>query len=90
MFEVLKSRTKKRLVAAFANDEHTIVAVSEAIDKGIIDGILVGDEALIREVCRHENIDASKFRIVHEADEYKAASLAVKLINKPRGSGRRT
>ena len=85
MFEVLKTRTKKRLVAAFANDEHTIVAVSEAIDKGIVDGILVGDEALIHEVCRHEKIDASKFRIVNEADEYKAASLAVKLINNGEG-----
>lgn len=85
MFEVLKSRTKKRLVAAFANDEHTIVAVSEAIDKGIIDGVLVGDEAMIREVCSHEKIDASKFRIVHEPDEFKAATLAVKLINNGEG-----
>ena len=85
MFEVLKSRTKKRLVAAFANDEHTIVAVSEAIDKGIVDGVLVGDEATIREVCRHEKIDAAKFRIVHEPDEVKAATLSVKLINKGEG-----
>lgn len=85
MFEVLKSRTKKRLVAAYANDEHTIVAVSGAIDKGIIDGVLVGDEATIREVCRHENIDAAKFRIVHEPDEQKAAILAVKLINNGEG-----
>ena len=85
MFEVLKSRTKKRLVAAFANDEHTIVAVSEAIDKGIVDGVLFGDEATIREVCRHEKIDAAKFRIVHEPDEVKAATLSVKLINKGEG-----
>ena len=85
MFEVLKSRTKKRLVAAFANDEHTIVAVSEAIDKGIVDGVLVGDEATIREVCRREKIDAAKFRIVHEPDEVKAATLSVKLINKGEG-----
>ena len=85
MFEVLKSRTKKRIVAAYANDEHTIVAVSEAIDKGIVDGVLVGDEATIREVCRRENIDAAKFRIVHEPDEFKAATLAVKLINDGEG-----
>ena len=85
MFEVLKSRTKKRLVAAFANDEHTIVAVSEAIDKGIVDGVLVGNEATIREVCLLHNIDAAKFRIVNEPDEVKAATLAVKLINSGEG-----
>lgn len=85
MFEVLKSRTKKRIVAAYANDEHTIVAVSEAIDKGIVDGVLVGDEATILGVCRGENIDASKFRIVHEPDELKAATMAVKLINNGEG-----
>ena len=85
MFEVLKSRTKKKLVAAYANDEHTIVAVSNAVDKGIIEGVLVGDESVIREVCRHENIDPAKFRIVHEPSEAKAASLAVKLIRDGEG-----
>ena len=85
MFEVLKSRTKKRIVAAYANDIHTIVAVSEAIDKGIVDGVLVGDEATIREVCLRQNIDVAKFRIVHESDEFKAATLSVKLINNGEG-----
>ena len=51
MFDVLKSKTKKRLVAAYANDSHTIEAVSEAVDKGIVDGILVGDEETMRKVC---------------------------------------
>lgn len=85
IFEVLKSRTKKRIVAAYANDEHTIIAVSEAIDKGIVDGVLVGNESIIRDVCRGENIDASKFRIIHEPDELKAATMAVKLINNREG-----
>ena len=52
MLEVLKSRPKKRLVAAWAIDAHTIVAVSEAVGMGIIDAILVGDEAIIKSVDR--------------------------------------
>ena len=36
MFEVLRSRPKKRLAAAYANDDHTICAVSAAIDNGLI------------------------------------------------------
>jgi phosphotransacetylase len=81
MFEVLKNKDKKRLVAAFANDIHTIEAVSEAIDKGLIEGILVGDQDVIRQVCAESKIDPAKFRIIHEPNEGKAAAKAVALIN---------
>ena len=85
MFEVLKSKTKKRLVAAYANDSHTIEAVSEAVDKGIIDAILVGDEATMRKVCTELDLDAGKFKMVHEPNEAKAATVAVKLVNSGEG-----
>ncbi|MBK6347628.1 MAG: bifunctional enoyl-CoA hydratase/phosphate acetyltransferase [Bacteroidales bacterium] len=85
MFEVLKSKTKKRLVAAYANDAHTIEAVGEAVDKGIIDGILVGDEETMRKVCGQLGIDPGKFRLVHEPNEAKAAVAAVKLVNSGEG-----
>jgi len=86
MFEVLKSKEKKRLVAAFANDSHTIGAVSNAVDMGIVEATLVGDEEIIKRVCKEEGIDVNKFKIVQEADETKAASLAVKLINDGQGN----
>jgi phosphotransacetylase len=86
MFEVLKSKEKKRLVAAYAIDAHTIGAISGAIDLGIVDATLVGDETTIRKVCTEEGIDVNKFKIVQEADEIKAAALAVKLINDGEGN----
>ena len=86
MFEVLKSKEKKRLVAAYAIDSHTIGAVSNAIDLGIVEATLVGDEETIRKVCKEEGIDVNKFKIVQEADETKAAALAVKLINDGEGN----
>ncbi|MFH0864863.1 MAG: phosphate acyltransferase [Bacteroidota bacterium] len=85
MFVVLKSKTKKRLVAAYANDSHTIGAVSAAIDKGIVEATLVGDEATIKKVCTEHKIDVKKFKIVQEADEMKATVKAVELINKGEG-----
>lgn len=85
MFDVLKSKTKKRLVAAFANDAHTIGAVYQAVEKGLIDATLVGDEATIKKVCTEHKIDVSKFKIVQEADEWKATLKAVELINKGEG-----
>ena len=86
MFELLRSKDKKRLVAAYANDSHTIGAVSKAVDLGIVEATLVGDEATIAKVCAEEKIDIKKFKIVQEADENKAAQLAVKLINDGEGN----
>lgn len=81
VIEVVKSRPKRRLAVAFANDSHSIEAVSKAIDLDIVEAILVGDEITIKKVCQDENIDVNKFKIVQEADEVKAANRAVKLIN---------
>ena len=85
MFGELQSRPKKRLVAAYANDDHTICAVSSAIDHGLIEATLVGDEKTIAEVCAAENIDIKKFKIVQESDDVKAAAKACDIINAGEG-----
>lgn len=85
LLELVKTKGKKRLVAAYANDSHTIGAVSMAIDKGIIEGTLVGDIETIKKVCAEEGIDVNKFELVQEADETKAGAKAVELINEGKG-----
>jgi len=86
IFDLLKSRNKKRLVAAYANDAHTIEAVYAAVEKGIIDATLTGDEANIRKICQDHGFDVQKFEIINEPNELKAASLAVQLINEGKAS----
>jgi phosphate butyryltransferase len=86
LFTVLKARKPKRLVVAFANDEHSIGAVNEAIDMGIVEATLVGNRDLVEEVCTREHIDIRKFEIVHEPDEMKAAMKAVAIINEGKGN----
>ncbi len=86
MFEALRSSKKKVLVAAYANDEHSVSAVSMAIDMGLVDGTLVGDKNEIEKVCKEHQIGLDKFTIVHEPDEMKAAYKAVELINKGQGN----
>ncbi len=71
IFEQLRSKPKKRLVAAWAVDDHTINAAKLAIEAGIVEATLVGDEKLINQVCAHEKIDPSIFRIVNIDDEVK-------------------
>jgi len=86
MFEKLRALPSKRLVAAYSNDAHTIGAINKAVEMGLVDATLVGDKNIISEVCEKENIDISKFRIVHEPEETAAATKAVELINKGEGA----
>ena len=79
--DLVKSKPKKRLVAAFANDDHTIEAVNHAVDLGIVDAILLGNKSLIIQLCEQLKIDANKFTIVDEPDEMKAAAKSCDLIN---------
>ncbi len=85
MFDALKSRPKKRLIAAWAIDAHTIQAVHEAVKIGIIDGILVGDKAIISAVCAQHGINEADFQIVHCPGDTESAALAVDMINQGKG-----
>ena len=81
IYEVLKSYThKKRLVVAYANDSHSIEAVSMAVKAGLIEGILVGDTEVIKKVCKEQGYDETCFRLVHEPNEVRAAEAAVEMI----------
>lgn len=81
VIELVKSKPRKRLIAAYANDSHTIEAVNNAVDMGIVDATLVGDEQVIASVCKELNIDVAKFTIVHEPVDVKAAAKACEIIN---------
>src|SRR6056297_2732668 len=81
MFEVLKSKPKKKMIAVYAIDHHTINAVSNAIDLGLVEGILVGTKSEIEKVCKAEDIDVNKFKIIDESDDVKAAAKSVEMIN---------
>jgi len=81
VIDLVKSKPKKRLVAAYANDDHTIEAVNHAVELGIVDSILIGDEPTIQKVCKQLHIDSTKFTIIHEPDDVKAATKSCDLIN---------
>lgn len=85
MYEVLRGAEKKNLVAVWANDGHTISAVSQAIDLGIVNGTLVGDENEIAKVCKKEGIDKSKFTVIHVESDNKAGGVAVQQIVEGKG-----
>ncbi len=86
MFNKLKNSSKKRLVGAWAVDQHTISAVNDAINYGLVEATLVGDKKLMEKVCADEGIDFNKFTVVHSTSDYESAVRSVEIINSGEGN----
>ena len=86
LFATLKAKgIRKRMVAAWGVDSHTIEAASMATDLGFVDVTLVGDEDLISKVCADFGINPAKFRIIDIKQELKAVAEAVKMVHDREG-----
>ncbi len=86
IFAELSGRgTKKRMIAAWGVDTHTIAAAGKAIDLGLADVTLVGDGNLIAEACQEEGVDMEKFTIVHNPNELLSVAQAVQMIRAGEG-----
>ncbi len=85
LIDAVKKLPNKRLVAANGVDAHSIEAINNAVDLGMIDATLVGDADKIDATCKELNIDKNKFEIVDVKDEKAAALKAVELIYNGQG-----
>lgn len=81
LVDAAKAKGKKRLVAAYANDSHTIGAIDNGVEHGIIDAILIGNREKIESVCKANSIDSSKFEIVECESDMDCVNMAVQYIN---------
>ncbi len=72
---------KRHVVAAYAQDFHTIEAASDAVDQGIARVTLIGEKAIIEQVCRQEKIDANKFEIVDILGDTACVEHAVRMVS---------
>ncbi|NLW40031.1 MAG: phosphate butyryltransferase [Tissierellia bacterium] len=84
-FEDLKllaqKKDKKRLAVAAAEDKPVLEAVKAAVDLGIVEPILVGDEEKIIEISHQIGLDLSKAEIIDEKDKVSAAREATRLVS---------
>lgn len=75
--EMLKAMPVKRRVAVVpAQDEHTLEAISKAYQDGMVEPVLIGDEAKIREILEKLGTDASGMTIVPVEDPTEAIQKA--------------
>ena len=86
IFAELQGRgQKKRMVAAWGVDTHTIAAAAKAVELGLADVTLVGDQEMIAAACAEEKVDAALFTIVHNANELSSIAEAVQMVREGQG-----
>ena len=84
-FDQLVERVKgfekaKRLAVAAAHDEHALEAVVQATKEGVIEPVLVGDVAKIKEILAKLGASVPEENLYEAAELTDAAALAVKLV----------
>jgi len=85
MIAAVKSRPRKRLVVAYAEDAHTLEAVNAAVQMGIVEATLVGNRAEIARQCMALEIDPHAFKIAEEDGDVPYVNKAVRMINDGEG-----
>ncbi len=85
LLEAAKNQKTMKLVVAAAQDEDVLVAVSKAKEMGLVEPVLVGDEAKIAEILEKMRVEPKTFRIVNETDVIAAARKSVEMISNGEG-----
>lgn len=70
---------KHRIAVSWAQDSNTINAIHKAVNYGFAEGILIGNIAEIRNICKKTGIDPDLFSIIHAENEVAASEQAVRL-----------
>ncbi|BBJ28916.1 bifunctional enoyl-CoA hydratase/phosphate acetyltransferase [Athalassotoga saccharophila] len=82
VFEAVKER-KKRVVLVGSEDKESIIALNEAVDRGFVDGILVGDGKVTKANLESLGI-RDKFEII-DSDPHKSSETGVKIVSSGKG-----
>lgn len=78
--EEARKKGRKRLAVAYGQDSHTLSAVYDAYNEGLIEPTVFGDKQVIEEVCRAEGIDSSILKIVDEKSDVNCVRQAVAAV----------
>jgi len=71
---------KKRVVVAYAQDETTLLATKKALELGIAEFTLVGNEKIITQMLKDNDTDPDKFNIINEPDELMAGHKSMRIL----------
>ena len=79
--EISKSKPKKKIAVAAAEDKPVLRAISAAVDNGIVEPVLFGHKEKIKAIAKEINFDLTGIDIHDEKDPAKAALKCVMYIH---------
>lgn len=80
LIQLAQKIPKKSVVVAFAQDETTLLAAKKALELGIAEFTLVGNEKIITQMLKDNDTDPNKFNIIDEPDELMAGHKSMRLL----------
>lgn len=80
IFDILKGEEKLILSVAAAEDKEVLKAVKDAVEKQIIEPILVGDGDKIKLISEKINFDLTGIEILNSNNIEESAKIAVELV----------
>lgn len=84
IIEYSKGLGKRKVAVAVAQDEDVLQSINEAYNSGLINVSLIGDKEKIFRISDKLKIDVSQYDIIKEADNVKAARIAVDMVSSKR------
>jgi phosphate butyryltransferase len=78
---IVEGGSRKKLVLAAAQDQHSLGAVIRAWKENIIEPILIGDKEGIKSICISNNYDINGLTIIHEPDMNTSVEMAVRMVS---------
>ncbi len=78
--DIAKSKSKKKIAVAAAEDKPVLEAVANAYNQGICDAVLVGNEEKIKKLSADIGFDLSNIEIINETNPALASKKAVESV----------
>ncbi len=78
--DIAKSKPKRKIAVAAAEDSHVLGAIKEAVAESIVEPILVGNIAKIKEIASGIGFNLNGIEMVEENDIKKACRKAVEIV----------
>jgi len=82
LVDIARSKGRRRLVVAVAQDEYLMDALGYAAKNGFVDPILVGDKYEIARKAEITNFDLKGIEIIHETDTTEVCQIAARLVKR--------
>ena len=83
-FDVVKSKSRKNLVIAAAEDDQVLLSVKDAVANEIITPIFVGNKEKIETICSEIHFKVADYEIINERNPANATKKAVQIVREGR------